>query len=306
MIKLLESKETRRFFVMLLVALMLVGVTAVAYALVAVVDGDDTGDWGTNPTTCTIGNAGCSRIVDDGVARDVTPVTDYYDIKSIFMTNDDTYLYFRIDFWGSSTSLTEDTWFATGGGTTPELNICIDIDNNDTTGPAVNSGICDGDETMAGTDRRIRIMPSLVTFGQPLNPEVHTCTNAFCVNQTGSGTIGYDSAFVLGGDTDAITEVRVPLADLGISGPTCPGGGAQPCIIELGFYYDNGTAPQDDSIPDVGFITGEVGSGSPTAVSLQNVSASGQSAVLPFALGAFGLIVVGTGLVIKGKRKTVQ
>jgi hypothetical protein len=44
----------------------------------------------------------------------------------------------------------------------------------------------------------------------------------------------------------------------------------------------------------------------PTAVTLQDVSASGQSAVLPFVLGAFGLIVVSTGLVINRKRKTVQ
>jgi hypothetical protein len=43
----------------------------------------------------------------------------------------------------------------------------------------------------------------------------------------------------------------------------------------------------------------------PTAVTLQNASASGSS-VMPFVLGAFGLIVVSTGLVINRKRKTVK
>jgi hypothetical protein len=40
----------------------------------------------------------------------------------------------------------------------------------------------------------------------------------------------------------------------------------------------------------------------PTAVTLQNVTASGQSA-LPFALSIFGLIVVGTGFAVNRKRK---
>jgi hypothetical protein len=41
----------------------------------------------------------------------------------------------------------------------------------------------------------------------------------------------------------------------------------------------------------------------PTAVSLQDISASDSGTLLPFALGAFGLIVVSTGLVISRKRK---
>ena len=46
-----------------LISMMLI--TGVVYALSPILDGDDSGDWGVNPTTCTIGNAGCSRILDD-------------------------------------------------------------------------------------------------------------------------------------------------------------------------------------------------------------------------------------------------
>jgi hypothetical protein len=69
-------------------------------------------------------------------------------------------------------------------------------------------------------------------------------------------------------------------------------------------YFDNQTTPPDDNVPFSGTFQAQVGDGSPTAVTLQNVSASGQSAILPFAMGAFGLIIVSTGLIISRKRKS--
>ncbi|MEJ2750390.1 MAG: hypothetical protein P8183_21155, partial [Anaerolineae bacterium] len=94
-----------------------------------------------------------------------------------------------------------------------------------------------------------------------------------------------------------VTEVGVPFADLGITGP-CTGGSS--CTIPSSLYFDNQDLPNDDDVPALSpQIPG------PTAVTLQNVG-SGQSAVLPFALSAFGLIVVSAGLVINRKRKTVN
>jgi hypothetical protein len=53
---------------------------------------------------------------------------------------------------------------------------------------------------------------------------------------------------------------------------------------------------------DDGEVEDYIYSFGPTAVTLQNVTASGQS-TLPFALSIFGLIVVGTGFAVNRKRK---
>jgi hypothetical protein len=88
-------------------------------------------------------------------------------------------------------------------------------------------------------------------------------------------------------DDDQI-EWKVDVADLPAA---CQGN------IRVQYHTDNQTDENDDTT-----VLG-VDFGVPTAVTLQNVNASSQSAVLPFALGAFGLVVVSTGLVISRKRK---
>jgi hypothetical protein len=91
-----------------------------------------------------------------------------------------------------------------------------------------------------------------------------------------------------------ITELSVDLASLGFSGSNCGS-------IPSSAYFDGRTGDPDDNVLDGSDFN--MNCGSPTAVTLQNISVSGQSSVLPFALGAFGLIVVGTGLMISRKRK---
>ncbi|NUM48934.1 MAG: hypothetical protein HUU38_29870 [Anaerolineales bacterium] len=279
----------------LFAGMMVLLVISTALALTPTLDGDDTGDWGTAPTTCTIGAAGCSRIIDD--AQDVTPVgSDYYDVKSIFLTNDSTNLYFRTDFWGNGTA-TQNSWDR-NTSTAPNLSICVDIDNDDLTGFDVPPGTCDGDETMSGVDYRLLVRSQ--SNGNPLAPQVFSCADEFCDVFEGTGAIGYDSVQPAG-DTDTITEFSIPQSMLGLS-TTCPGGGPQPCTIELGLYYDNGVTPTDDSVPTNGFATAQIGSNSPTAVTLTNLSIRNNT---PFwVAGLAGILLMGGALLFLRLRKT--
>ncbi len=78
------TKLTKAGLVALILAFMVVGV---AFALVINMDGDDNGDWGTDPLNCTPASPDCSRIIDD--PQDVTsPAAVYYDVEDVFPTND--------------------------------------------------------------------------------------------------------------------------------------------------------------------------------------------------------------------------
>jgi hypothetical protein len=267
MIKLLESKETRRFFVVLLVALMLVGVTAVAYAAIILVDGDPS-------------DAGWSggSLIDDGLEADVE---DRWDIRGVFATN-------------SGPAATGTAYFMLQTESVMEFNqgdflyICIDSDNDNTNGEQ-SGGVgfpsaCTG--AMNGIDRVIR-----VSENDPLSSRVYDCSTGSCVPTLTTPVFGFNAA-------NRTIEVSETLANLGITA------GVDGDCLPIMFYYDNDSV-FDDIIPNGGGLCMPIGTGSPTAVTLQNVSASGQSSVLPFALGAFGLIIVSTGLVINRKRKNV-
>lgn len=84
---------------------------------------------------------------------------------------------------------------------------------------------------------------------------------------------------------------------------TLPGGDEWVCVQ---ITINEGTAPGEVASGMIQLVAMAVPTTTPTAVSLQSVDVSSSSAVLPFALGAFGLIIVSTGLVINRKRKSVQ
>ncbi len=253
MIKLLESKETRRVFVMVLVALMLVGVTAVAYAITITVDGSREAAWGGG------GSA------NDPNEVDVT--NDGVDVQIVEWTNDTTNFYFLIETYAAV------TWDLTGF-TDAELILCINNDNNVATGSSL-PGQCLG----TGYDRYIQIVgptPTINVFDSNFNPVAATTDIAF------NGTI---------------TEISIDAASLGLSSANCGS-------MLMGVYFDGQTQDPDDNVLDGGDIP--ITCGSPTAISLQNIAVSGQSVAYPFALGAFGLIIISTGLLINRKRKNVE
>jgi hypothetical protein len=266
---------------------------SIALALTPTVDGDDSGDWGTDPTGCNFGDTGCTRVLDDD--QDIDPgVYDFYDVQHVYLTNDATYLYFRVDFWGNgacSGGDPQNTWYATTSNE-PQLSICIDIDRDDGTGVTADVGICDSDESMAGADYRIEVVPDTGNLGQPATPMVHTCTGPSCSNQTATGAIGYDSCT----DADTVTEIRVALADLGVTDGTCPDGHTEPCGMEIGLLYDNGVlGPPDDSIPDNSYRNVEFGGGSPTAITLRSLGARSpwRGAIPWIAIALLGLVSLG-------------
>lgn len=188
------------------------------------------------------------------------------DLQTVRWTNDTTNFYFLFESHGNT------TWNLPGF-TDAELILCINSDNL-ATGSNL-PGQCLG----SGYDVYVQIVgptPTVSVFNSAFAPIAAT---------TQVGFVG-----------TTITEISVDLASLGLSAANCG-------VMPVGVYFDGQTSDPDDNVTDVGDIN--MSCGGTTAVTLQNVSASGSS-VLPFALGVFGLIVVSTGLVISRKRKSVQ
>jgi hypothetical protein len=230
---------------------MLVGVTAVAYAITINIDGIREAAWD-----------GGGSVTDD---NEVGVTNDGVDIEVIGWTNDTTNFYFLVSTYSTT------GWNDNNGPDFPYLYFCLNTDNNVSTGTANICVLGSG-----GYDRYIR-----VAGPTPLTVTV------------------FDHNFnALGATTNiatltTITELSVDLASLGLSGSNCGS-------IPSSAYFDGRTGDPDDNVLDGSDFS--MNCGSPTAVTLQSITASGQSLVLPFAL-AFGTIVVGTGLIIGRKRK---
>jgi hypothetical protein len=193
---------------------------------------------------------------------------DGLDVQTIEWTNDTSNFYILLDTYAAT------AWNTPNGPDFPYIYFCMNTDNSLATGTA---NIC----TLGagGYDRYVRI-------AGPTPLTVTVFNQAF-------GVIGATTSVATVND---ITELSVDVASLGLSTANCG-------TITASAYFDGRTGDPDDSVQDSGDFS--MGCGGTTAVTLQNVSASGSS-VLPFALGAFGLIVVSTGLVISRKRKSVQ
>lgn len=265
----MNNKSFKKISVFLALVMAFMITTSVVFALVITVDGNENpvGEWGADPQGCTIGTTGCTRLVTDGqdvFDQSLNPYL-YYDIDDFHVTNDGTNFYMRVDFYGNGTAA-QNTFVFTASGR-PLFTICIDIDNSAGTGITLPTGNCDGDESMTGVDYFVQFT------AQFLNPDVpsidfYDCFDGSCALITPDPvSFGYNA------DADASMEVGIPLASLGMTGSTCPGGGTQPCTFRLGGFYDNGIEPTDDSVPNSGFVSGTFGDGSPTAISLQTFNA---------------------------------
>ena len=251
MSKLLEFKRIQLFYVVLLVAMILMGATAVVYAITISVDGTREAAWDgggsqSDPNEPTITN--------DGV-----------DLQAVEWTNDTSNFYFLFQTYA-------DVTWDLPGFTDAELILCINSDNNTSTGTSLPAQ-CLG----SGYDYYVRIIgptPTVTVYNSASVPIPATTNVAF------AGTI---------------TELSVDLVSLGLDSANCG-----PMLV--GVYFDGQTQDPDDNILDGADVP--MSCGSPTAVTLQNISASGQSVLFPFTLGGLGLIVISIVLAINRKRKS--
>lgn len=262
----------RKASVILMVVMALVLVTAVAYATTIIVNGDPT-DW-PGHSSCTIGDAGCALIANDPAESASTTMPQAADVRTIWATNDPANVFFRFD--------TEAATAYSGG---EFARICLDI-------PAQVPGQSDvGGCIGHNTDRMILI----TDFGSGVEARTYDCNTVNCnlpfATPTGTGSFAV---------TGVVNELSLPLALLGLSSSD---DGATIGIVS---YFDGNGLPPDDNIPDSGTINWTIGTGSPTALTLESIGASVQSAWFPFALGTVLMVLFSTGLVINRKRKSVQ
>ncbi|GAB4532830.1 MAG: hypothetical protein Fur0018_21690 [Anaerolineales bacterium] len=239
----------------LIVALVLaLGSAVTAFAITIVVDGNQDAVW-------TTGSGG--QTPGSGMDPDESSITNNVDISVVRWTNDSTNMYFEIETYANPPRL----------GLAPfltQLYICIDSDNNLSTGSAYSN--CNG----SGFDRYIYVLGNI---------QVQVQDQTF--TQIGTGTLGYNASAAT-----PVIEISVALSDLGFGPGNCP------ATIPVAVYYDNGSSDPDDHTPDVG--TMNIGCGSPTAITLSTLSAASGTPYLPLALaGAAFVLVAGAGLALR-------
>jgi hypothetical protein len=167
------------------------------------------------------------------------------------------------------------------GGYDPYIQVCLDTDNNTTTGATIVN--CMG---MAGVDRILWLHKNLGT----LIVGYSTCASGSC----GGESLAAGSAIATANN---VVEFSVPLSVLNVNG-SCTGSLTVPWAV----YFDNQSTPDDDNSPNAGFIT--FTQPCPTAVNLSNVSATAEPGNSLFApLTALGLLGVIGGMIVIRRRK---
>lgn len=216
-------------------------------------------------------------------------IDDRYDIKEIRWTNDAIsgapygHQYFLVETYGN--------FHSTYPPSEPSLIICMDVDNNTTTGTTV-SGYCND---MSGVDRRINA--SLWSLSVTI---FRWTGSAWAVVSTPSG--GMRSVAFYDSDSGGVAdlpyfEVGIDSQSLGItSGAECIG--AMPSAV----YFENGIIDAEDSTPDSG--TFNMGCGTPTTISLQSaVAHPAGNFAFPLLIGAAVLVAGGVGGLIIALRR---
>jgi hypothetical protein len=249
-----------------LVILLLGVFTSVVYAATITIDGDPS-DW-PGTSTCTIGTSGCPRVAND---LDEASIPNQSDIENVYLTNNSTTLFIRFDTYSN-------TSYATGVSGTPLALVCLDTDNSTATGATLSQ--C---ANMSGVDYAIRIN------GNNNDP---TITFFDCT----SGSCGTGSATTLVEFQNTVTELSILLSDIGINSTTC---NPQPCTMRMNVFFDNQDTPPDDNVPDSGTVNVQVGGGSPTAITLNNLNSTSPQGALPVVLVLIvGLFAVTTAIVL--------
>lgn len=256
----------------LLAVALLVLTSSLVFALVITVDGN-IGDW-----TPSGGGPNDARVAQD---VDEPGIDNKWDVEDVFFTNDGSNMYMRWD------TISDTAYLGTF-----QL-ICIDNDNNTTTGGEVSQ--CDGQvgTNMEGVDYVAYI---LGYFGAV---DLRACGDSATEWQDCTTVSGATTDFAASGVT---AELAVALDDIGFGNPlACPDGGAEPCDMRVGYYFDNGDTPPDDNVPNEGQFMVQVGQDSPTDVKVSALKADGTPSLF-IAMGSF-LSVGAVGVIVWSRRR---
>lgn len=261
----------RKGIIVLMVVMALVLVTAVAYALPGIDNFDVDG-----PSLLTQSQTDLGTTVSNFVTGGMLGGERDSELEITSAPNQ----------FGTSSSFVSGSLLSFNNATNFESTLTIQWDGVDTAATLDTAGLGSVDLTASGNAIWIRVsnddLPIDVTFN---------------VYSNGGANSSSYTIILPGGITNTPTDFEFPFASFT--------GTANFTTVSAVEMVINGDAISHPSV-DMEITSVQVSTGTPTAVSLQNVSASGQSTVLPFALGLFGLIAVSTGLVINRKRKSVQ
>lgn len=269
----MKSRIPKLKSTLLLTTALVFLVVGTAVAATITIDGDPT-DWPGHPS-CTIGNSGCALEQTDADESSSTTLPAGNDIREVWVTNDPSNVFFRVD--------TEANTVYSNG---EFVRICLDIPNQ---GPGQsNIGGCSGFDT----DRLVLIQ----NRGSGVQGFLYDCNSVDCNNlfasTTGNGTASTSSG---------VTEVEVALSDLGL------GGADDGDMISTILYFDNNANPPDDNVPNSGSFGWQIGTNSPTMITLDDVTAESDAGILftsTFVLvGLVGLGGIGFALTHRRRQK---
>ncbi len=239
----------------LIVALVLaLGSAVTVFAITITVDGTRESAWdgsgGQTPGAQTDPNEGT--------------VNDDVDIARVQWTNDTSNMYYLFEVQAPPVSTNTNTW---------QL-ICLDTDNNSSTGSDATSKYYDNCNNQVGFDRFIHRYNYRGTWLVDVEDETGTYISG------GDGTQG----------SGTVLEISAPVSVL--FGGSCVG------EMRTVFYFDGASTAADDNTPDSGVMT--TNCGSPTAITLDSMHAASGALSLPLALaGAAFVLIAGAGLVLR-------
>jgi hypothetical protein len=202
-------------------------------------------------------------------------ITDGYDIEEFLWTNDTTNMYFLLQTYA-------DTIWA--GTPMPTVYICLNTDNN--TGTGGNYPNCNG---MTGIDKYIRVQRRN-PLGTALNVDVYNLGP-----NDGQPSLN----LTVGVRVNNINEFYVSLADLGLATVgTCAG------VHAAAIYFDNGIVDPDDTVPTAGTL--DMTCGSPTAITLTDLTARTSTNVVAGSLAGILLLSVAFLLIRRSRKQTIS
>jgi hypothetical protein len=254
--------------------------TGIVQAITITVDGTKEAVWDTGSGGQTPGSQ-----LDANEAG----IDDRYDIEDVRWTNDASgsapwgNMYFLVETYSNL-----DTTYPP---LSPQIIICIDTDNNTSTGDTA-SGFCND---IVGYDRRIIV--DLVALSVLVRSWTGATWLTVPMPSGGMRSVAWDDTIFDGIADQPYIEIGIDLQSLGIvNSSTCLS--TMPAAI----YYDNGMADNEDTVPASG--TFNIGCGTPTAVTLSQIStqALGYQWTIA-AAGTISLAGVGTAVFVHKRRK---
>ncbi|RMG91983.1 MAG: hypothetical protein D6706_17485 [Chloroflexi bacterium] len=256
--------------ILALVLVMVLG-TSIAYAITIAIDGDRDPFWdgSGSQTPGSIGDP------DEG------GINNNVDIQTFQWTNDQTNFYFLIDVHATAPLMP----------VLAPIDICLDTDSNSsTTIPATNGIDRNRCSYSTGVDGIDTIIEAYRLSNGSLLVDVYDATTD-PKTWLGAGTLGYNPSA-----STPVVEISVPVTLLGFGSGICPNS------IPIVVYYDGGDTNPDDNLPDSGSVN--ISCGSPTAVSLQSVTAQQQGnwTILPL-LGVVVVALLATGIALVRRQR---